>query len=358
MLALATVAGDASARGFDWRVDVTPAGELFAALELSQSTQRRGDRHGDGNGLVSVRLHGERLPRRLRLRVETEGLRAPAWLEMTRDPGDRATTLDLHPRLDWDPVELRALQGLRRQALRVTLEADGVVQVRNVDLRLHPLDDAPYYVREGRERVDLGWIFAGYVDPFDPVVDEVLAMARVVDAGFDGDVRRRDAATDLRRAGAIWAALEQRGLRYDDTDPALGRGPVVWSQRVRLPQATWRDRRANCIDSSVLIAAALERIGLQPLIVLVPGHAFVGYRNGDGSAEYLETTLLGVRAGADDSFERARAAGRARWRKAAAKLDGRHAPDHALVDIRKARQIGIRPLSAADPSALDRDGRR
>ena len=123
-------------------------------------------------------------------------------------------------------------------------------------------------------------------------------------------------------------------------------------------EATWRDRRANCIDSSVLIAAALERIGLQPLIVLVPGHAFVGYRNGDGSAEFLETTLLGVRAGAADSFERARAAGRARWRKAAAKLDGRHAPDYALVDILKARQLGIRPLSNPDPAEVERDDTR
>ena len=334
----------ASTRGFDWEIDVTPAGELFAALELSHATTNDNDPRGDGNGLVSIRLHGERLPRSVQVELRTEGLRAPARLRFEHDADERRGRLDLKPRLDWDPQVLRALRAPRVQRLEVTLAADGVVQSRSLAVRLHPLEEAPYYVREGRERVDLGWIFAGYVDPYDAVVDEVLALARRVQPGFDNAVARRDAAIDLRRVGAVWAALEAHGLRYDDRDPALGRGPVVWSQRVRVPQATWRDRRANCIDSSVLIASVLERIGLEPLVVLVPGHAFVGYRNADGSAEYLETTLLGARAGAVDSFERARAAGRARWRRAAAKLDGRHAPEYAIVDVRKARRIGILPF--------------
>lgn len=355
-IALLAFAAAASARGFEWQVDVTPAGELFAALELSQTPASGADPPGGGNGLVSVRLRGETLPRRLSLRVETAGLRTPARLELTRAPSDRRTRLDLAPRLDWDPRQLRELREPRLQSLRVTLEADGVVHARSIEVRLHPLDDAPYYVREGRERVDLGWIFAGYVDPRDPVVDEVLAMAREADPAVDVAPRRNDAAGNLRRVAAVWAALERHGLRYDNSDPALSRGPVVWSQRVRLPAATWRDRRANCIDSSVLIAAVLERIGLPPLIVLVPGHAFVGYRNEDGSAEYIETTLLGARAGAIDSFERARAAGHLRWRKSASKLDGRHAPDHALVDVRTARRLGIRPLSTGDSGRVDAGG--
>ena len=335
------------ARAFAWEIDVTPAGELFAALELSHAGPRRDDPNGDGNGLVSIRLRGEPLPRRVDLEIRTEGLRTPARLQVEPDARTRRGRLDLRPRLDWDPHALRALRAARSQRLEVTLVADGVVQSRSVMVRLHPLEEAPYYVREGRERVDLGWIFAGYVDPSDTVVEEVLALARDAQPGFDGGVARRDAAIDLRRAGAVWAALEAHGLHYDDRDPALGRGPVVWSQRVRVPQATWRDRRANCIDSSVLIASVFERIGLDPLIVLVPGHAFVGYRNADGSAEYLETTMLGARAGALDSFERARAAGRARWRKAAARLDGRHAPEYAIVDVRKARSVGILPFPAA-----------
>ena len=331
------------AHAFDWQVEVTPAGELFPGLQLSQPPRLGTGGIGGGDGLVSVRIHGDDLPRRIHLRVDTPGLLAPAEVEAMLAAGTR--DVELHPRLDWDAVELRRIDGVRRQALRLTLESDGTTQARRVDVRLHPLDDAPYYVREGRDHVDLGWAFAGYVDPHDPVVDEVLAAARALQPAFDA----RDEDAELRRVGAIWAALEQRGLRYAAGDPALSRGPVVWSQRVRLPADVWRDGRANCIDSSVLIAAVLERLGMRALIVLVPGHAFVGWRGATG-AQYLETTLLGAphTRGADDNFAAARLAGKACWRRAAARLDGRHGPDYALIDIGTARAYGIIPLGAGE----------
>jgi hypothetical protein len=332
------------AHAFDWQVDVTPAGELFPALQLSQPPRAGTGGIGGGDGLVSVRIHGDPLPHRVRLRIDTPGLRAPAEVESTLAADTR--DVELHPRLDWDPAELRRIEGVRRQALRLTLETDGDTQTRRVDVRVHPLDDAPYYVREGRDHVDLGWAFAGYVDPHDPVVDDVLAAARALQPAFD----LRDDGTDLRRVGAVWAALEQRGLRYAAGDPALSRGPVVWSQRVRLPADVWRDGRANCIDSSVLIAAVLERLGMRALIVLVPGHAFVGWHDTTAGAQYLETTLLGAPRvrGAHGNFTAARVAGQARWRRAEARLDGRHGPDYALIDIGTARAYGIIPLGAGE----------
>ncbi|RYD16209.1 MAG: hypothetical protein EOP90_05305 [Lysobacteraceae bacterium] len=352
--ALFALVSCAAAHAFDWEVDVTPAGELFPALELSQAPAETKRAIGGGNGLVGIRLRGNDLPSRLRLEVDTPGLARPAVLEFERAPGEDATTLDLHPRLEWDVAQLRRLERVRSQALRIVLEVAGKRDARTLSVRLHPLNDAPYFVREGRERVDLGWVFAGYVDPGDRVVDEVLALARAIEPQFDVRAGTSDPEATLRRIGAVWRALERRGLRYDDGDPALSRGPIVWSQRVRLPDEVWRDRNANCIDSSVLIASALERIGLRALIVLVPGHAFVGYRTGtDGrAAEYFETTLLGARTRAGDmattNFAAARAAGRQRWRRAAARLDGRHGPDYALIDIGAARAYGIIPIGAAE----------
>jgi len=340
-LALAVLALATEASALDWHVDVTPAGELFPVLQLSQPP--RSDAGGSGDGLVSVRLAGDALPRHLRLRVETPGLRAPAEVELR--PAADARGIDLHPRLDWDVDALRALSAPRRQVLLATLEADGVTQVRRVEVRLHALDDAPYYVREGSERVDLGWVFAAYVDPHDPAVDAVLAAARAIDPGFD--TAGGGAVADRRRVAAIWAALDRHGVRYADADPALSRGPVVWSQRVRTPSMTWRERRASCIDGSVLLASAFERIGLRPLIVLVPGHAFVGFRgSAGGDAAFLETTLLGARRG-PSGHSAALAAGNARWQRVARRMDGRHAPDYALLDIGRARAYGIIPLPAA-----------
>ena len=51
---------------------------------------------------------------------------------------------------------------------------------------------------------------------------------------------------------------------------------------------------ANCLDLSVAFASAMENLGMEPVIVLVPGHAFTGVRLARGSSEilYLDLTVL------------------------------------------------------------------
>lgn len=339
VLSLVTALAAGRAGAFEWQVDITPAGELFPALELSQARHGAPTAAGGGDGLVSVQVRGADMPAEVRLQVDTPGLRQPAVVTAIR----AGAVLELRPHLDWDVDELRRLGSPRRQVMRISLEGTGRVrEVRHVDVRLHPLDDALYFVREGRDRVDLGWSFAGYVNPRDPVVDAVLALAQSIQPRFD-------TLDDTDRVGVVWAALEQRGLRYADGDPALSRGPALWSQRVRLLGEVWRDRRANCIDSSILIASVLERLGLRPFIVLVPGHAFVGF-GGDArraTAQYLETTLLGAQPSSTaTNYAAARRAGRARWRSVSATFGRRHGPSYALIDIGTARGYGIIPLAA------------
>jgi len=346
LLALAALGGG-PARAFDWQVEIAPASELFPVLDLSQAP-RTAD---SGNGLVSVRLRGTDLPTRLRLRIDTPGLREPAVVEAARGSGD---TVELRPRPDWDVAALRGLREPRRQRMRVTLDGEGIApQTRDVEVRLHPLDEAPYFVRDGTDRVDLGWVFAAYVNPRDVTVDAVLDLARRIDPAVDDD-----AAPRLRRVGAVWAALERHGLRYAKGDPALSRGPTLWSQRVRLPDEVWRERRANCLDGSVLIASVLERQRIPVSIVLVPGHAFLAFEGGAGAhgTRYLETTLLGAPDRAGGHFAAALAAGNARWRSAAPHFRTRHGPDHALIDIDLARSYGIIPL-AADADRVDAHAR-
>lgn len=356
----------AHAAALAWTVEIAPEGELFPVLDLSQKPPESAAATG-GNGLVIIRVHGDDAPRHLRLEVRTPGLRAPSTVEADLE---RRGILELRPRLDWDTGYLRALRAPERQSMRISLESSGQpMQTREVGVRVHPLDDALYYVREGKDRIDLGWVFAAYVNPEDPVVEEVAASARSIDDEFDQPAATADERE--RKALAIWSALVRHGLRYAAGDPALSRGPTVYSQRVRLLGDVWSERRANCLDGSVLIASVFERIGIPALIVLVPGHAFVGYRADKDRVEFLETTLLGeeVRsrsehpAGAQDdalaiaaNFDAARNAGRARWRHVSARFDRRHGPDYALIDIGTARSYGIIPLGAHGDRA--RGGKR
>ena len=356
VLAVVAALAPARARALDWSVEVTPAGELFPALELSQarSAEASGSR---GNGLLRVRIVGDGELRRVRLTVDTDGLVAPTVVEAELD-----RELVLRPRLDWDIARLRARNSARSQPLRLTLAGDGLpTETRSIEVRVHPLDEALYFVRDGAARIDLGWAFAAWVDPQDPVVDELLALAR-----SDSEVvfePLADREGRLAQAQAIWVALERRGLRYADEAAGISQGPVIYSQRVRLLADTWSERVANCLDGSVLIASALERLGIRTVLVLVPGHAFVGFHTdaAGGHVEFLETTLLGhhappasasvpesraqLVARARDGFEAARHAGKTRYRRAASRLDGRHRPNYAVIDISTARSYGIMPLA-------------
>jgi len=328
-LSFATCAAS-RAQALEWRVEVTPDGEVFPALAWSQRPAGAG-----GDGLLAVIARDVPPGAALRVRVQASGLRADAVATAVAVDG----VATLRPRLAWDAAQVAALRTTRTQPLRVVLENGAWHETRELDVRLHPLDEAAYFVRDGGAHVDLSWIFAGYVDPFAPAIDALLADARRLEPAFDAT----DAASARRRLRAVWQALAARGVRYDAADPALARGPSVWSQRVRSPDEVLRDRRANCIDGSVLIASLLERLGLPARIALVPKHAFVGYRApGSGASTWLETTLLGT-AG----FDAALRAGDARWRKSAARLDGRHAPDYALIDVGTARAYGIIPIGAA-----------
>ena len=106
----------ALASAFDWTVEVTPAGELFPVLDLTQLPRSNSATPGGGSGLVAVRLHG-RLPAELRLRVDTAGLVAPASVEWRASPGEVRSELDLHPHLDWDTAQLRGVDNVRTQML-------------------------------------------------------------------------------------------------------------------------------------------------------------------------------------------------------------------------------------------------
>ncbi|GEM_PF-719528 len=345
----------ASALSID--VETTPSGDVFPALELSQSATDPATSERLGSGLLRVRVEGVRMPRSIRLTISTPGLVVPTVVDARLD---RDTVL--RPRLDWDVENLRSLVAPRTQILRVTLSADGMKTLtRELAIRVHPLDEALYFVHEGGARIDLGWAFAAWVDPQHPVVDELLAMA-----GIEAPAQHLPApvrSERLRQVRALWTALEQRGLRYADEGAGISQGPVIYSQRVRLLSTTWNERVANCLDGSVLIASALERLGIGSFLVLVPGHAFVGFYTDEGrrEAEFLETTLLGfrkpmqrsaqvesdeqIRQRALAGFEAARRAGKTRYRSVVPRLDGQHRPDYALVDISTARAYGIMPLA-------------
>lgn len=353
----------------DWQVRISPDDALYPVLDLSQrpSTGPDAQRYGDGSGMLAIEVTAAQDGERVDLRVTAPGLREAAHVQAVLPRAGGHYTL--RPRLQWNRTALAGLEKPQDVEAEFALRrGDAPAEHRRRTIRLHPLSEALYYVRDGKDHVDLGWIFAAYADPGSRVIDRILDEVAERHPFLPLTPGRRTPAQALASAYVVWEVLQLHGVRYADEDPGLARGPSVWSQHVRLHDAVWNERRANCIDGSLLLAAALERLGLRSVLLLVPRHALLAFYTGDsGDPVFVETTLLGARqlavrpkpgfvgelslidSDALDSFSAALVAGKARYSREAAGF-GQRKPDYQWIDLTTARSYGIIPLAATDAS--------
>jgi len=134
-------------------------------------------------------------------------------------------------------------------------------------------------------------------------------------------------------AQAVFEAMRRSRINYVTSIYTFGNYPGE-TQRIRLPRETLQLSNANCIDVSVAFASAMENIGLKPVIVIVPGHAFTGVRLGPNSQDilYLDLTVL-PRGTFTAAVARAHA-----W------LKKFPAGEVLTVDIGAARALGVYPM--------------
>ena len=180
---------------------------------------------------------------------------------------------------------------------------------------------------------------ASWVTPHDPEVEQILAAAKEYMPGrrLPGYELNKSAAAQERstylQAKAIYQALQSSGLSYVKSSMTFG-GNESWSERVRTPRQSLQHRSANCIDAAVMYASLFENLDMEPVVVVVPGHSYVGVRVARGSNRYLYIeTALTARVG----FEAAVAAaerGLARFPLSQVRL----------IKIHEAREAGIFPL--------------
>src|SRR5262249_43148739 len=153
-----------------------------------------------------------------------------------------------------------------------------------------------------------------------------VPRGRLAGYGLSGGSTPALAAQTVDEARGVFEAMKQHGLSYVDSFATFGVFNLK-AERVRLPSETLSMNGANCIDMSVTFASAMENLGMEPVIVLVPGHAFTGVRLAPGSARifYLDLTVL-----PDGTFEAA-------VQRAETWLRKTHSSHIVLVDIAAAR---------------------
>ncbi|UFU01870.1 AAA domain-containing protein [Ruania suaedae] len=218
-------------------------------------------------------------------------------------------------------------------------------------------------------------LLASFVRPNHP---EVAVVAREVavrlgketgDPGFHAfqspDPGKAQARVDAT-VYAIYRTLAERQIAYSEPPPEWDYRSS--GQRIRDHGDVARGGLGTCMDTTVLMAAVIEQVGLHPVLVLVHGHIFIGYWRRDPFASagpvaewypntpviedssqvgrlidggwlgVIETTALTV--GTDISAERAGVVARNNLAEAL--------PDTfvSLIDVVAARKDGVSPLPA------------
>jgi hypothetical protein len=323
-------AGKASPLLADFQLDLPGRGEVFPAMTAAE---------GAGAPPLALLRVTNAAQEPMALQIDAV---IPGWsrsLTQTEIVGPQETR-----QVRIDPPLLPA--ALRNEEIRTERLQ---VQVEGVDGKTLFAESRPVLIHGGS---DLLWgkkfvnaqAAARWVTPHDPAVLELVSRARSFVprgrlAGYgpkqgDQEVVGRQVDT---QAEAVFRAMQASGLSYVNSLAVMG-DYLDQAQRVRLPRETLALKTANCVDVSVAFASAMENLGLQPLLVLVPGHAVVGVRRTRDSEDvlYLDLTVL-----PDGGFDQAAARAR-RWVE-------KTPPEKLLVvDVLAARSLGYYPLVASD----------
>jgi hypothetical protein len=183
---------------------------------------------------------------------------------------------------------------------------------------------------------------ASWVTPHNASVEAVLRYAKEFMPGrrLPGyetwKSPQEQARTTALEAKAIYRALQKKGVSYVKSSSTFGASAnAAVSERVRMPFESLRDSSANCIDGAVMFASLFENLGMDPVIVLVPGHAYVGVRIADDSDKYyyIETAVVGRNVTFEAAVKAANE-GLAKW----------PADRLTRIQIDDARRAGIYPM--------------
>lgn len=198
---------------------------------------------------------------------------------------------------------------------------------------------------------------ASYIVPNDVEVKRIVSEAGKKLEEWKGDSNfysyQANSLEDVRlQVAAIYATLQKENIAYKYPPASFEK----FGQKIRYPQEIIKFKNGTCLDLSFLFASCLEAVNINPIVIFIKGHAFIGfwlknqnligsYSNdytdiskrisvGTKEIEVVETTALVN--GKDYSFEEA-------VKIACQNLDNPYNFE-CIIDITSCRHLGISPV--------------
>jgi len=362
----------------DWDPEIYPDSQIFPSLVIGTAAVKpdneifavwEGNHLGDKQGIVGASADGISAGSKVVLEVRENDIMRASRVEGTAESDG---TLTIHPKISWKYDKLSNIRQVVPLDVTMELKIDGESRgEKTVTATLRTVNDCLFGVTEPDDEEtysDYSWLFAAYVNENHPWVDQTLKEALDTDlvSSFDG-YQSEDPEAVLLQVFSIWNVMQRKGLRYSSVTATAAETESVNSQHVRLFDESVKAAQANCVDGSVLLAAVLRKIGLDPHLVTVPGHMFLAFSLDDETMVGLETTRMGAADldAVDEkrlrsflkfdpeekrneeswaTFEAALDTGTQALLEASEKFD--EDPDYMLIDVAAARNLGILPISS------------
>ncbi|WP_051054121.1 hypothetical protein [Fibrella aestuarina] len=282
--------------------DLYPSMALAMTYFVNDPTEDHSHDLGDLNGLLGISVQVPRRNARVQLTLTCTGgpaLFDSATIDVTV-PRAREDYI-ITPTIPFNQARLASIRQVQTVFITYAVTIDGKAQPpRTETLRVQSVNVCPFGVRDDAgQYTSYAFLFAAYVNEDHPQLDRILQEALQKNY-VDAFVGYQSGPADVyRQVLAIWRVLQDRGLRYSNSTTTVADPDQVASQHVRLVDESLSHTQANCTDGSVLLASVLRKVGIEPILVTIPGHMFVGFDLDDESSEqaYLETTLLNAPAG-------------------------------------------------------------
>jgi hypothetical protein len=140
-------------------------------------------------------------------------------------------------------------------------------------------------------------VMASFTTPNDPVIQQLAGRISGRADGAAAAFTNEDAVKFLR---AMYEFLVDNKVAYQ-TPPSYVNG-ARFGQHIKYGRDVLQNRAGTCIDLAILWASACEAVGLNPVLILVPGHCFPAVELPGGQVVAIESTTLG-KATFDKSVE-------------------------------------------------------
>jgi hypothetical protein len=268
----------------------SPPAVLYTGLYVNQAS------------LLTVRYRSPQ-PQTLRISVSIPQFTQEQTVQVQATPDFRSQ--EFKPQVLGTPA-LDSLVGPGQRLAEVHLHIEnsrGVVCETSADIVLKSRDWMLWY--DPARHIDNAPFLAGWVTPRAAAIRTLIGLAsqRVSDHPTDypslndlpGYVGGATPTEVIEEVNAIFDTLQfYYHLTYaSDSIPFLQN----FSQLIQLPSdiLNSKDPSGMCVETTAIMASAVESLGMRPYFVIVPGHAFLGVALGtsaDAQVGYWETSDL------------------------------------------------------------------